>query len=329
MDRFACNRKKFRIRFIMVTFSRTQVSLGGKPVISAYRETGPLPSRVEGPRFSLVSRRAPPTKEPVSFLEKRIRDLNISTSFVSSAGSGDSSGDSPDSRPSPTDVKHRTLSRVDSCMSLRANVEGEPSSPPSPIVPTVCEPLHKPISAAHERRQSVLESIGDMMDRTLLSDEEGTEAIGMAMKNDNTFELMLCLLKSRKTVDAQSAFLKMWLRSQRPMAAPKLPQPLHAPYRTISDEPDMVRPKAVNAVRLVSQPAASPPLMPIALQFGDGSSPCESPNACEGRGPTPSILMSNPPSAILKGVSRTPPRESRWRSSGHRAPKHRIVESNN
>ena len=290
----------------MVTFSRTQANLGGKPVISEYRETGTLTYCEDGPRLALVSRRAPPTKEPVSFLEKRIRDLNISTSFVSSAGSGDSSGESPDSRPIRRIIESRTLSRVDSCISLRANVGGEPSSPRSPIVPTVFEPLHKPISAAHERRQSVLESIGEMMDRTLLSDEEGTEAIGTAMKNDNTFELMLCLLNSRKTVEAQSAFLKMWLRSQRPVAAPKVLQPLHAPYRTISDEPEMVRPRAVNAVRPVSQPAASPPLMPIALQFGDGSSPCESPNACEGRGPTPSILMSNPPSAILKEVSRTP-----------------------
>jgi hypothetical protein len=260
-------------------------------------------------------------REPTSFLEKRIRDLNISTSFVSSGPSSDTSSDCGDIQALRYPAVTRGLSRMGSRVSFHGKVDAvsvhdQTECRASDQIIADIQP--KKIEACEDKlgsqimtsgkdskddlRQGVLEIVGDMLDSQLLSESEATEAVGQAMKSDNTYELMGCLLRSRKTLDGKAGFLRMWLRGQKSTAA--APPPIHAPYRTTSEEPELVKPRTNYESFGRKIPSASPPLMPIALQFPDNS-PCDSPT--DDRGPTPSILLSNPPSIIVKRASSLTP----------------------
>ena len=243
-----------------------------------------------------------PVNESTELLDMRLNELNISTSFLSSLHCDESSSESSSSIVG-ADATHGMGGVVQCDDTADVSADG-----PRPA----------------DTRQFVLERIGDMLDSGLLSDNEAMDAIALAMLNDNTYDLMSCLVRSRNTLDGQSTFLKMWLKTQNrtghnvsDMEPSRIaPPPLHVSYRTLSDEPEVIRPRPVYHAELPAAkpselvfppaPAASPPLMPIALQFADGS-PCPSPIPWSGRGPTPSILMSNTPaSIILKRATSTP-----------------------
>ena len=182
-----------------------------------------------------ASEKLPPvaTAKVSSLFAQKMRDMNISTSFISDAEDPESSTDEI----------------ISGC----------------PI----------------DSRQSVLEILGNMLDLNLLTESEAQQAVCLAMKTDNTYELMGSLLRARSaSIQAQSVFIKMWLRGFRE---------------------DTKKPAVKVLQRVTSQKAIpietvnpSPPLMPLSLHFSsDESSPLESPIA-ERLAPTPSILLSEP-----------------------------------
>lgn len=128
-----------------------------------------------------------------------------------------------------------------------------------------------------DTRQFVLEAIGSMFDQSLLSESETAEAIGLAMKLDATFSAMASLLHARKTQTAQSAFLKLWLNghhTKRFSPSPILPERSERSSEIFRPKPiHRMGSRETSAGDSHSFEGPSPPLMPIALQFGPPESP--------------------------------------------------------
>jgi hypothetical protein len=176
--------------------------------------------------------------------------MNISTSYISEC---DVEEDSPvtANRPQPVHVP-------------------EIQRPSVPNFGSACREAPLP---RVDVRQSVLETIGDLLDGSLISPEEASSAITLAMSPDATFERIDILLRSRKSLDGKGAFLRLWLRGRGVECEPS-PIPVHAaPCRTLSDELDADRRlvRSQSNLRLEFVPSASPPLVPLSLNFGSPS----------------------------------------------------------
>ena len=193
-----------------------------------------------------------------------MKDMNISTSFLSDAED-----------PESDDTSENSNVEVSNTVILASSPE---------IVPhqKITEPL---VTEKKDSRQCVLELVGKMLDSKLLNEPEAGQAVCLAMRNDNTHELMATLLRARSSIQAQSVFLKMWL----------------AGFREEKHKVTVLQRFPTEAVN------PSPPLMPLSLHFSDAS-PLESPIAKIDR--TPSILLSDPIRHFKKFSSSTVSTES-------------------
>ena len=77
-------------------------------------------------------------------------------------------------------------------------------------------------------RLQVLKQIGEMLDAGHLPEGEASEALALAMRNDDTFMLMRSLFLARRSLHAKTEFLRMWLQAQRQQHFHAYPN-FHAP----------------------------------------------------------------------------------------------------
>ena len=193
---------------------------------------------VRAPRCQLSSQ-AVPFKDSNDRLSQRMRDMNISTSFVEESSSD---GSSP-----------------------RKADEAKQCPPRSPVVPSLRNQINKCNTQVGDKRQEVLELIGTMLDEGLISEEEATSSITLAMEADATFERMGALLGSRQSLGGKSSFLRLWLRGmKRAEPSPILPA-------VCSDDSEIFRPlaRSLSKCNLEVLPVPSPPLVPVSLNFAD------------------------------------------------------------
>lgn len=185
-------------------------------------------------------------KLPEDRLSQRIRDMNISTSFISDP-------DAESASSSPKLAEKRPHAR--SFTGTTSLICSKPSAIPQPM----------------DKRQAVLECIGTMLDEQAISEAEASTAIGLSMLEGGTHERIFALLESRKTMAGKSAFLRLWLRT---LSKPsELIEPSPIPLQAPSDESDFMRPlmRSQSNCNLEILPIPSPPLVPVALNFADGS----------------------------------------------------------
>jgi hypothetical protein len=227
-------------------------------------------------------------KESKKALEKRFKDLNISTSYLSD----DLEGPAPDSpviQSSESGKRH-------------------PAEPSRMDVGTQ--------ASEDDSRHIVLCTIGQMFDMKYLDSDETADAISLSMRRDDTCDLILSLLRARQSLEGQGQFLKLWLGTRRsasrqPVAycqsAPIIvkPKPMYsgqAIHPSIESSPDedislistqtMVRTSSDQSRRF-TPPNPSPPLFPTVLQFNDPMFHQPTYYRTSGSGPTPPLLMSH------------------------------------
>ncbi len=184
-------------------------------------------------------------------LTQRIRDMNISTSFIEDCGDDDSS---------PTDVKPCLPHSSIDCTSMPQFGKNESRRSCTPV----------------DVRQSVLETIGILLDESQISCDEATTAITLAMQPDDISKRMDSLLKSRKTLEARGLFLRLWLRG-RSAQGEQEPSPIipvkQMRIEPVNDFPEFDRPltRSNSVCRLELHPSSSPPLLPVSLNFAEES----------------------------------------------------------
>jgi hypothetical protein len=207
----------------------------GRPVREASSNNRPLfinHRSLEAKRLVPPICRVPTRADPMDRITQRIRDMDISTSFVSECCSDTSSPTNATAIPKPSLPINRAPSFERS----------------QPQAESVC------------KRQEVLEAIGEMLDANLISDEEASSSITLAMQANDTFDRMAVLLSSRRTLEGKSSFLRLWLRGMRcPEPSPSL------------DDSEIQRPLARSRsnCNLEIMPIPSPPLLPVSLNFAD------------------------------------------------------------
>jgi hypothetical protein len=227
------------------------------------------------------------TVAPVSArdqLSQRIRDMNISTSYIS-----DCHTDSP---PAPPSRRHGNV-----CKDVNSR--------------SVAQRQMSSLSVKHSddpesQRKYVLECIGRMFDEGLISEAEASQSIALAMDDASTYRRMAILFESRDTLAARSFFLRLWLRelkTKQPFAeqhgvteTTKVVVPSQEFSGTGQERPLSRADSHLNLERL---PIPSPPLVPISLNFTD-SSPRDDgismlPVSSRIRDPVRLMKYSNPP----------------------------------
>ena len=225
-----------------------------------------VPYRSSTLRDPFFTSRVKPFKESSDPVGQRIKDMNISTSFVNDESEYDSSVESPSDTRGPNFMYPG--------VAVSASLD----------VPTARSEI---ADVSSDPRQRVLELIGDMLDAGFLSEADAGRAIKEAMKRDNTYELMLSLLKARKTLKSQSVFLKLWLSCPTRVVAFEDLSPIDTAPVSECRRPLM---RSSSLRFLETMPIPSPPLVPMSLQVADAS---PSPSGSE-REATPSLLMSYP-----------------------------------
>ena len=198
--------------------------------------------------------------------------MNISTSFIEECDEHDSS---------PTAQRVLGIQRPVSSTDIPQFVKGESSRSCNSV----------------DVRQSVLETVGSLLDDSLISADEATTAITLAMCSDDTHKRMDSLLKSRKSLEAQGTFLRLWLRGRSTQREPE-PSPI-VPLQQVDIHSsdgfsDFDRPltRSHSVCRLEIHPSSSPPLMPVSLNFAE-QSPTDS---------APSMLLSHSLNPSVRGA---------------------------
>ena len=82
-----------------------------------------------------------------------------------------------------------------------------------------------------DSRGYVLSQIGDLIDAQRITADEAQEALDLAMRRDDTHELMSALFKARKTCQGKAEFLKMWLIGKRKSESVKASVPPHSVHQ--------------------------------------------------------------------------------------------------
>ena len=217
------------------------------------------------------------TKESRMSLEKKLKDLNISTSYIP----GETDSDKTDSP---------VLEHSKSVVSLI-------------VTKSLPQPARVDSSVqTDDLRKTILSRIGLLYDAHYLTNEETAEAISLAMQRDDTCELMASLLNARNTFEGQGQFMKMWIdtrirQKQQLFMPPQSVTPFMTTFNgTTGTRSDMIfRPKPVycsnpridtpeedisqislqtmvrseDPPRPSPAPNPSPPLFPTSLQFND------------------------------------------------------------
>jgi len=217
------------------------------------------------------------TKESRMSLEKKLKDLNISTSYIP----GDTDSDKTESP---------VLEHSKSTVSLVVNRSVPKSTRIDASVQT------------DDLRKSIISRIGLLYDSHFLTNEETAEALYLAMQRDDTCELMQSLLSARNTLVGQGQFMKMWINTrmrqkQQTYMPPQSITPMISTFPgTNGMQAEMIfRPKPmycsnshidtpeedVSQISLQTMvrsddpprpspvPNPSPPLFPTVLQFND------------------------------------------------------------
>jgi hypothetical protein len=207
--------------------------------------------RHSGGRFESFERSSLRSKFPEDRLSQRIRDMNISTSFVSECDA-ESHSSSP-KKSLEVDQGFRPVS--DAPGSFR----------------------HSCLPQALDKRQAVLEWIGTMLDEESIIENEASTTIGLAMLDNGTHERIYALLQSRKTMAGKASFLRLWLRTMTKQYDAPEPSPIapiaNAVVTSTVDESDFMRPliRSQSNCNLDILPIPSPPLVPVSLNFADAS----------------------------------------------------------
>jgi len=234
------------------------------------------------PRSSISIQPHQPIKESIQALEKRFKDLNISTSYIS-----DDSAEVSESPPPIEESRTETKTTQSPPVRVEIGTQTEESN----------------------TRLDVLSTIGRMYDMHYLDSTDTGDAINLAMRRDDTCDLIVSLLRSRKTLEGQGQFLKLWLNTRKSNTCAPLiikPRPMYAPAPMDSPDEDISLISTQTMVRTSSDqssrpprftpPNPSPPLFPTALQFNDPM--YHQPSSFyrqSGSGPTPPLLMASHP----------------------------------
>jgi hypothetical protein len=217
------------------------------------------------------------TKASSISLEKKLQDLNISTSYIP----GETDSDKTDS-PLLAHSKSTASLRVNKSFSRGLSVDA--------------------FTQTDDLRKTILNRIGLLYDSNYLTTDETAEAIGLAMQRDDTCELIASLLSARNSVEGQGQFMKMWIttrmRQKQQLYVPpqsvtpfittfNAPHPPHAemifrpkplyctnpridtPEEDISQISLQTMVRSDEPPRPSPPPNPSPPLFPTVLQFND------------------------------------------------------------
>jgi len=236
-----------------------------------------LDSRLVFPESRSVGCSSVSTKASNISLERKLQDLNISTSYIP----GETDSDKTDSP---------LVDHSKSTVSL-----GVVRSPPE-------APEIEAFTQTDDLRKTILNRIGLLYDSNYLTTDETAEAIGLAMQRDDTCDLMASLLSARSSVDGQGQFMKMWIatrmrQKQQLYVPPQSVTPFmpsfsgsHLPHAEMVFRPKPVyftNPRIDTPEEDISQislqtmvrsdepprpsppPNPSPPLFPTVLQFND------------------------------------------------------------
>ena len=184
-----------------MTLSRTNKQQTLQATASTRQVTPP-------PDESAIIRKSPSTnssrKHPIFV------DMDMSGSFISSIHSATTLGLN-------RSISEGSIGSMLSTATLKAN-----------LIPMAL-PSRQDASEPADVRSFVLQQIGDMMDAQKLSISEATEALDLAMRKDDTHELMASLLKSRKHLQGKADFLRMWLSGRNRKTTPSPEKEQHRP----------------------------------------------------------------------------------------------------
>lgn len=230
-------------------------------------------------KHSIIASSVGSTKVSISSLDKKLKDLNISTSYIQ----GETDSDKTES-PVLQHSRSRTSLAVTPCN-------------PFPI-------KNDAGTQTDDLRKAILARIGLLYDSSFLTGDETAEAINLAMQRDDTCELMASLLSARNTLEGQGQFMKMWINTRMRQRQTFFAPPPQSITPFITGYPGshhlqqemLIRPRPVycNNTRMdtpeedISQislqtmvrsdepprpspppPNPSPPLFPTVLQFND------------------------------------------------------------